>query len=76
MERGFSGYGKRFFWLWNRLIRLFRLLEEVIQVNQVKVQNINQVSKLNKKAKNEGRTSILMLILREGLRRFVGLPVQ
>ena len=48
----------------------------IIQVNQVKVQNINQVSKLNKKAKNEGRTSILMLILREGLRRFVGLPVQ
>jgi serine protease Do len=48
----------------------------IIQVNQVQVKNINQVSKINEKAKNEGKASVLMLILREGLRRFVGLPVQ
>ncbi len=48
----------------------------IIQVDQVKVENISQISKLNKKAKSEGRSSILMLILREGLRRFVGLSVQ
>ncbi len=48
----------------------------IVQVDQVKVENISQISKLNSKAKSEGRSSILMLILREGLRRFVGLPVQ
>ena len=48
----------------------------IIQVDQVKVENISQISKLNNKAKSEGRSSILMLIFREGLRRFVGLSVQ
>ena len=48
----------------------------IIQVDQVKVENISQISKLNDKAKSEGRSSILMLILREGLRRFVGMSVQ
>ena len=48
----------------------------IIQVDQVKVENTSQISKLNNKAKSEGRSSILMLILREGLRRFVGLSVQ
>ena len=48
----------------------------IIQVDQVKVENTSQISKLNNKAKSEGRSSILMLILRDGLRRFVGLSVQ
>ena len=48
----------------------------IIQVDQVKVENTSQISKLNNKAKSEGRSSILMLILREGFRRFVGLSVQ
>ncbi|OUX41840.1 serine protease [bacterium TMED277] len=48
----------------------------IIQVDQVKLENISQISKLNDKAKSEGRSSILLLILREGLRRFVGISVQ
>ncbi len=48
----------------------------IIQVNQVKIASTDELYKLNQEAKKAGKTSILMLIIRNGMRRFIGLPTQ
>ncbi len=48
----------------------------IIQVNRVKISSIDELKKLNEDAKSAKKTSVLMLILRNGMRRFIGLPTQ
>ena len=48
----------------------------IIQVNRTKISSTDELYKLNEEAKKVNKTSILMLILRNGMRRFIGLPTQ
>ena len=48
----------------------------IIQVNRVKISSTDELKKLNEEAKSAKKTSVLMLILRNGMRRFIGLPTQ
>ena len=48
----------------------------IIQVNRVKISSTDELKKLNEEAKRAKKTSVLMLILRNGMRRFIGLPTQ
>ncbi|MFL2800671.1 MAG: DegQ family serine endoprotease [Paracoccaceae bacterium] len=48
----------------------------IIQVNRVKISSTDELNKLNEEAKRANKTSVLMLILRNGMRRFIGLPTQ
>ena len=48
----------------------------IIQVNRIKISSTDELYKLNEEAKKANKTSILMLILRNGMRRFIGLPTQ
>ena len=48
----------------------------IIQVNRVKISSTDELKKLNEDAKRAKKTSVLMLILRNGMRRFIGLPTQ
>ena len=48
----------------------------IIQVNRKKISSTDELYKLNEEAKKANKTSILMLILRNGMRRFIGLPTQ
>ncbi|MDC3107655.1 DegQ family serine endoprotease [Paracoccaceae bacterium] len=48
----------------------------IIQVNRVKISSTEELKKLNDEAKRLKKTSVLMLILRNGMRRFIGLPTQ
>ncbi len=48
----------------------------IIQVNQIKISSTDELYKLNDEAKKANKTSVLMLILRSGMRRFIGLPTQ
>jgi serine protease Do len=48
----------------------------IIQVNRVKISSTDELEKLNEEAKRAKKTSVLMLILRNGMRRFIGLPTQ
>ena len=48
----------------------------IIQVNRVKISSTEELKKLNEEAKRAKKTSVLMLILRNGMRRFIGLPTQ
>ena len=48
----------------------------IIQVNRVKISSTEELRKLNEEAKRAMKTSVLMLILRNGMRRFIGLPTQ
>ena len=48
----------------------------IIQVNRVKISSTQELKKLNEEAKSAKKTSVLMLILRNGMRRFIGLPTQ
>ena len=48
----------------------------IIQVNRIKISSTDELYKLNEEAKQANKTSILMLILRSGMRRFIGLPTQ
>ena len=48
----------------------------IIQVNRIKISSTDELYKLNEEAKKANKTSILMLILRDGMRRFIGLPTQ
>ena len=48
----------------------------IIQVNRVKISSTDELKKLNEEAKRAKKTSVLMLILRNGMRRFIGLPIQ
>ena len=48
----------------------------IIQVNRVKISSTDELKKLNEDAKMAKKTSVLMLILRNGMRRFIGLPTQ
>ena len=48
----------------------------IIQVNRIKISSTNELYKLNEEAKKAKKTSLLMLILRNGMRRFIGLPTQ
>ena len=48
----------------------------IIQVNRKKISSTDELYKLNAEAKKAKKTSILMLILRNGMRRFIGLPTQ
>ena len=48
----------------------------IIQVNRVKISSTDELKKLNEEAKKAKKTSVLMLILRNGMRRFIGLPTQ
>ena len=48
----------------------------IIQVNRVKISSIEELKKLNEEAKRAKKASVLMLILRNGMRRFIGLPTQ
>ncbi len=48
----------------------------IIQVNRVKISSTDELKKLNDEAKRAKKTSVLMLILRNGMRRFIGLPTQ
>ena len=48
----------------------------IIQVNRIKISSTDELYKLNDEAKKVNKTSILMLILRNGMRRFIGLPTQ
>ena len=48
----------------------------IIQVNRVKISSTDELEKLNEEAKRAKKTSLLMLILRNGMRRFIGLPTQ
>ena len=48
----------------------------IIQINRIKISSTDELYKLNEEAKKANKTSILMLILRNGMRRFIGLPTQ
>ena len=48
----------------------------IIQINRIKIASTDELYKLNEEAKKANKTSILMLILRNGMRRFIGLPTQ
>ena len=48
----------------------------IIQLNRVKISSTDELKKLNEEAKRANKTSVLMLILRNGMRRFIGLPTQ
>ena len=48
----------------------------IIQINRIKISSTDELFKLNEEAKKANKTSILMLILRNGMRRFIGLPTQ
>ena len=48
----------------------------IIQVNRVKISSTEELKKVNEEAKRVKKTSVLMLILRNGMRRFIGLPTQ
>ena len=48
----------------------------IIQVNRKKISSTDELYKFNEEAKKANKTSILMLILRNGMRRFIGLPTQ
>ena len=48
----------------------------IIQVNRIKISSTDELYKLNEEAKKAKKTSVLMLILRNGMRRFIGLPTQ
>ena len=48
----------------------------IIQVNRVKISSTDELKKLDEEAKKAKKTSVLMLILRNGMRRFIGLPTQ
>ena len=48
----------------------------IIQVNRVKISSTEELKKLNEEAKRAKKSSVLMLILRNGMRRFIGLPTQ
>ena len=48
----------------------------IVQVNRVKISSTEELKKLNEEAKRAKKTSVLMLILRNGMRRFIGLPTQ
>ena len=48
----------------------------IIQINRIKISSTEELYKLNEEAKKANKTSILMLILRNGMRRFIGLPTQ
>ncbi len=48
----------------------------IIQVNRIKISSTGELKKLNEEAKRAKKTSVLMLILRNGMRRFIGLPTQ
>ena len=48
----------------------------IIQVNRIKISSTDELYKLNEEAKKANKPSILMLILRNGMRRFIGLPTQ
>jgi serine protease Do len=48
----------------------------IIQVNRVKISSTEELKKLNEEAKRAKKASVLMLILRNGMRRFIGLPTQ
>ena len=48
----------------------------IIQVNRVKISSTDELKKLNEEAKRAKKSSVLMLILRNGMRRFIGLPTQ
>ena len=48
----------------------------IIQVNRIKISSTEELKKVNEEAKRAKKTSVLMLILRNGMRRFIGLPTQ
>ena len=48
----------------------------IVQVNRIKIFSTEELKKLNEEAKRAKKTSVLMLILRNGMRRFIGLPTQ
>jgi serine protease Do len=48
----------------------------IIQVNRIKISSTDELYKLNEEAKKANKTSMLLLILRNGMRRFIGLPTQ
>jgi serine protease Do len=48
----------------------------IIQINRIKISSTDELYKLNEEAKKANKSSILMLILRNGMRRFIGLPTQ
>ena len=48
----------------------------IIQINRIKISSTDELYKLNEEAKKANKTSMLMLILRNGMRRFIGLPTQ